>query len=282
MKKQFLAGITVLLVLAGVQPVFAQQGEKSTPLIQVISTKETAKNLKVDNEYAAMGIQVERKNTPQIQYDEHQETVSKNEKKSAVPWLQISVPFRTLAVAADRKNKDGNSAALRDSWLEDVDIDIELIVPVLNHNGKKEYGILKGTATLAPVRNHNINAGTSPYIYHNVKFYVSPYIVARYIMSSGVKADKLEKMIPDCPVRVLFRYGKQEFGGVKIQSKRFDEQAKALGLPAKTTKELFTTYDKESRSLYTVPGGIIPAGKTPWAWIDYDHQEHTLDDVPRR
>ncbi len=289
MKKQILTGAAVLLcLLGGAQPAFAQRGEKASPMIRVISTKEIAANMKVSSESAVNGILVAPRNTPRVELsDENQESVSKNERKNMIPWVEISVPFGTLAVteekSAKRKGDTYNPAAQPGSWLENVDVQVEMVVPVLNHNGKKEYGIVTGNAVLAPIQNFRA-AGKekAPYITHLVKFYVSPYIVSRYVASTGVSSEKLKKLLSVCPVRVEFRYGSQRFGGIKTQDKDFADQVKALGFPAVAARQLFETYDKDSRSLYGIAGGIIPASKTPWAWIGYDQQEHTLDEAARR
>ncbi len=289
MKKQFLTGAAVLVCLLGsALPAYAQRGEKAVPMIRVISTKDAAANMKVSNENAMNGIQVIPRSTPRVELsDENQESVSKNERKNMIPWVEISIPFGTLAVTEEKGSKKKwdsyNPAAQPGSWLENVDVQVELLVPVLNHNGKKEYGIITGNAVLAPVQNFR-SAGKekAPYIAHLVKFYVSPYIVSRYVASTGVSSEKLKKLLSVCPVRVEFRYGSQRSSGFKAQDKDFAEQVKSLGFPAVAARQLFETYDKDSRSLYSVAGGIIPASKTPWAWIGYDQQEHTLDEAARR
>ncbi len=298
MKKQLLTSAAALLVLLGsTQVVLAQRSrDAGASLIEVVSTKERAKKLKATGETAANGIQVAVKTTPRFELsDENQDSVSKNDRKNIVPWIEITVPFVTVPAAKDKSAKGkSNPAAQPTSWLENVEVYVEMLTPVLNNQGRMEFGVLSGSATLAPVRNyHPANSGEKGSVTHNVKFYVSPYIVSRYIASLGLSGEKLRAMIATCPVRVMFRHNNKAYTGQFVQEKEFGEQVKMIeqengekiSLPrnigSASVGGLFKMYDSDSRSLLGI-SEIIPASKTPWAWIGYDFQEHTLDEAVRR
>ena len=225
---------------------------------------------------------------------DEQKPMTKNERKNSKPWIEITVPFKT------KLDQTGMTR-----WLENVEISVEIMTPMLSDRQKPqvEWGILRGTATAAPIANiprdknkilgGNILAEKDGYAYHVIRFYVSPSVVARYLILPNTEMKTLAEMIPGLPVRVKFLYDKEEYSGTGVMSKGYIKSLSKLDAfkkmlksapkedSVKDVQDLFAKFDESPRTFFTVENAILPASKTPWAWFDYDRQEHTVDDMQR-
>lgn len=299
MKNKILTCAAVLLLLAaGLQPLQAQaprrpSAGRSAELIQILGSErkgsgDIAGNIK---SYITSGAKL----TPQFQLAEHQETASKQENQTAVPWIEVTIPFTT------------NLAAKDVPWLENVVATVELMLPVVNDRMQQEWGVLRGTFNLAPVANraagrHGHRLGgilkeEKGQAYHILRAYVSPYVVSRYLIAPGDDSKKLRNLLKGCPIRVTLNYNSRDYmdgrpvtedflkaaQGVPFlgSSESLAAVAKKMG-PLQMTGTMFQSYDRNRRAFFELNDVVIPGSKTPWAWIDYDRQEHTIDESPRR
>jgi len=297
--KMWITAAVLALFLLGALPAEAQTrkraGKSGESLITLLGGK-TGNAEDIEGTGVKSAIILSAKTTPVFVMGAHdeQKQMSKNERKNSKPWIEIIIPFKT---------KLDQTGANR--WLENVEATVEIMTPMLSDRQKPqvEWGILRGTATLAPVANvpkeknkilsGNILAEKDGYAYHVIRFYVAPSVVARYLLLPSLEMKTLAEMIPGLPVRVKFLYDKEEYIGIGVMSKNYikttsktDAFKKMLkSAPkednVKDVQELFLKFDDSPRTFFTVENAIIPASKTPWAWFDYDRQEHTVDDMQR-
>jgi len=295
--RMWITAVLLALLLIEVVPVQAQSKRKAAKssggtLISLIGSKVGNEEEIEGTGYRAY-LSLTPKDTPTFLLVEHQETKSKNTRKNEKPWIEIAIPFKT------KINPNGT-----DRWLENVSIKVELMTPILSDRQKAtiEWGVLSGTATLAPIA--NVARGKNKYYsgytlfekdgycYHIIRFFISPAAVSRFLLLPEMDVKTLREMVPGMPVRVTFTYDKEEFTAVSAMSKNYikivskSDAFKKMKVDPKedSTKDtlaLFAKYDDSPRSYFVIENTILPTSKTPWAWLDYDRQEHTLDDSQR-
>ncbi len=213
--------------------------------------------------------------TPRFLIDGVSYEHSKKDKRNAKGWISIIIPFKT-ALSAEQP------------WLEDIEVEVNLMVPMINDRQITEWGVLTGKVKLAPVANHlnEPNKG-----YHALRVFVSPHVVSRYFAGRDDRK-RFEKIIEEMPIQVTMRYGTKAYNGGRAMGREFVKICSGKGMPqfpvrgAKLTPEsesatgtLFKIYADSPRTFFVVEDAILPASKTPWAWFEYDKQETTIDET---
>lgn len=287
MKNGILTALSVMLLFSCIWPLSAQGVRSGVKMIAVLS------NAKEDQNSAGVpsGIQTLVRETPRFLMDNYSYEHSRQDRKRAKGWVEIVVPFKTRRLL--EKNPSTGKDVVANPWIENISVDIEVMVPVLNDQQRVEWGVLRGSALLAPVSNVKTRvASGSPHEYHQVRFYISPYVISRYVALKG-DAKKFEKFAAGFPVHVTFNYGNTVYSGGRPMGKDFvDVCNKAIrdhrltAFPGKldltassevAAARMFAVYQKNPRAFFVLDDAILPVSKTPWAWFEYDKQEQTID-----
>lgn len=291
MKNRIPVLLAVMLLLFCTGSLFAQKrgGKAGAKLIVLLNNAKDDKGGE-----APSSIQVTVRETPRFLMDNYTYEHSRKDKKRAKGWVEIVVPFKTERVMT--KNPVTGKDMVSNPWLENIQVDIDVLSPVLNDQQQVEWGILHGSATLAPVSNvkSRVSSGgaSTPYEYHQVRFYLSPYVVARYVALKG-DAKKFIKFAAGFPVQVTFHYGNMTYSGGRAMGKDFADvcnkairEKKLLSFPGGqelvptseiAAAKMFTVYQKNPRAFFVLDDAILPVSRTPWAWFEYDKQEQTID-----
>lgn len=212
--------------------------------------------------------------TPRVLIDNVTISHSKKDKKNARNWwVEIRVLFTPARAAAKTESP----------WLENVQAEIEMLYPMVNDKQRLEWGVFKGSATLSPI----LADGDE----HVVRFFVPPHIIYRYC---AFREKNFQKLVDNgLPVLVLFRVGgDMVYGGrgagsslVKV-APEFPGKIK-IGTAIQENQRMFDFYRENTRSFFPVENAIVPASKTPWAWLELDDKdkdaalETTIDDQQR-
>lgn len=278
MKRRFIsaafAGLFLFCIHAvEAKPAAASAASGGKNLITVIGSKGSAEN----NETPYTSITSSLKSTPRFLIDGVSYETSKQEKRNAKGWIEIIIPFKT-------------ELSKESPWLENIRVNVDVLIPVVNEQQQVEWGVLSGSALLAPVANGPTEPG-KVYGYHNVRMFVSSYIVTRYV---ALRSDRkrFEKIVEGFPVSVTFTYENAAYTGGRPASKDFLKICTAKDAPAfpggkltastdAETAALFKYYQKNRRAFFVLNDAIVPASKTPWIWFEFDKQENTIDDQQR-
>ena len=161
-------------------------------------------------------------------------------------WFFIHVRFPVYA--------PGRNAAWAE-WLDDVEVMVEVCIPGKNKKGQTTYVVLQGRQKL-----NSIYANDDV---HNVRFFIPPYAIFRYIAGLQEKMD-LKKMADELPVLVTVFWRENPICYI-MRSKDADSPRRA------TYFKLFEKL-RDSKSNY-YDNVILPAEYTPWAARDLERFE---------
>ena len=279
MKSRLVAGVlTTVLLLCGASTLEAQRsGKNAGPrLVQILDSKSgSGESSEIAKDIPGV-ITVTAKTTPRYELSKGKDAP---ELKYSRPWLEVAVPFKTNAKAGR-------------PWIDNAKVKVELIAPVVGSRGAWEWGVLNGSFELEPVANIGEKAIPPGYIigekngfvYHMVRFYISPGIISRYFVGNHDVPKNFEKILSGIPVRVTFEMDGVVATGIKPAGKDFADFAKKLtgirsNLKAEdmaTADARFKDYDANGRRGYfELFDVVLSSTDSPWAWIDYERQEHT-------
>ncbi len=283
MKSRIIVGVLAVLLLCGTSVLHAQRGGRGgVPLIQILDSKDI-KNGKGEGEIAKDvpgEITFTAKTTPRYELSKGKEAP---ELKYSRPWLELAIPFKTRTKAGV-------------PWLDNVRVKVELISPVLGPQGRWEWAVLAGDFVLEPVANTgglpippgSIIAEKGDYVYHVVRFYLSPATVSRYFAGTSAQPKNFEKILAGIPARVTIGGEGGSVQGIKPANKEFVSFAKEkIGAKlkdkdAETILAHFKRYDANNRSVFELFDVVLSSSDSPWEWVDYERQEHTKKPVAGR
>lgn len=240
--------------------------------------QEVAKNSPIDRSNVEVSASLVM--TPKFQIDgvsvEHSSKETRNNQKK---WISVVVTFTTNK--PDAKSTWG-------AWLDNIEAEIMFLCPGVDDKGRTTWTVFKGTQVLNPIAADGEK--------HSIRFFVPPYVVARYI-SLGKDIDKLDRLVSEIPIFVNLKYsnfapaqGLQRCGkyfGDKLalepavknifNSKQLSNKDAAF----KETARLFDFVVNNLRAFYSVDDAALPASKTPWAWVSYDKFDSDKDEQQR-
>jgi len=208
---------------------------------------------------------------------------------NAKHWLCIDVAFTT--------NKP-KSAAQWPKWLDNVEVEVNMFLPILDERGNVIWGVIGGKQTLASLQ---ANDGR-----HFVRMMLPPEVIYRYFAFDGASGDiakdytkitsDLKKLANDIPVVATITYGGRAVSGIQTCGKDIfsrlektqssNNRAKLFytylkpegdGSPtAATTARLFNYINQNKFNPQTfkyLPDELLPVSKTPFAWVLFDRFE---------
>lgn len=141
-------------------------------------------------------------------------------------------------------------------WLDDVEVMVEVCIPGKNKKGQATYVVLQGRQKL-----NSVNANDE---IHNVRFFIPPYAIFRYIVGLQAKTD-LKKMADELPVLVTVFWREKPICYILRPKDAIDRSARA---------NIIALFEKlrDSKSNY-YDNVILPAEYTPWAARDLERFE---------
>lgn len=162
-------------------------------------------------------------------------------------WFFIHVRFPVYS--------PGRSGAWPE-WLDDVEVMVEVCIPGKNKKGQATYVVLQGRQKLNSIYANDEN--------HNVRFFIPPYAIFRYIVGLQEKTD-LKKLADELPVLVTILWREKPISYI-MRSKD--------AISATRRRNYFELFEKlrDSKSNY-YDNVILPAEYTPWAARDLDRFE---------
>ena len=226
-----------------------------------------------------------------IENEERVINMSLNERdmNNAKHWLSVDVAFSTHAVA--------KGVTQWPKWLDDVEVEINVFLPIIDDRGNVNMGVIGGKQKLASLQ---ANEGR-----HFVRMMIPPEVIYRYFVIDGAAADpakdyakittELKKLAADIPVMAAVTYGGRTVYGFQTCGKNTfsllernqssNSRAKLFytllkageGNPtAETTAKLFNyiTQNKYNPQTFKyMPDELLPVSKTPFAWVLFDRFE---------
>ena len=216
--------------------------------------------------------------------------LNERDMSNAKHWLSVDVAFST--------NKP-KSAAQWPKWLDNVEVEINVFLPVSDDRGNLSWAVIGGKQTLASLQ---ANDGR-----HFVRMMIPPEVIYRYFMFDGASGDlskdynkitgDLKKYANDLPVMAAISYGGRTVYGYQVCGKdvfsRLDkaqsgnQRAKLFytlvkgdgdgGAPTlASTAKLFNYINQNKFNPQTfkyMPDELLPVSKTPFAWVLFDRFE---------
>jgi len=141
-------------------------------------------------------------------------------------------------------------------WLDDVEVMVEVCIPGKNKKGQPTYVVLQGRQKLNSIcANGEI---------HNVRFFIPPYAIFRYIVGLQEKPD-LKKLADELPVLVTIFWRAKPVCYIMRRKDVVDQSKRS---------RYVSTFERlrDSKSNYH-DNVILPAEYTPWAARDLDRFE---------
>lgn len=273
MKSRIIVGVLTVLLLCGVSTLQAQRSGGRGNLVQILDTKSrNGESGDIAKDIPGV-ITVSTKDTPRFELAKGKDAP---ELKYSRPWVEIAVPFKT--------NTKANVP-----WFDNLKVKVEIMSPVIGPKGRWEWAVLTGEYSLEPVANVGgssippgyIVAEKGDYVYHVVRFYLSPATLSRYFVGLGEQPKNLEKVISGLPVRVTIEGDGVSAVGIKPAGKEFintltknrGPKLKADDVSAMAAR--FNDYDSNNRNYFELLDVVLSNSESPWAWFDYERQEHT-------
>lgn len=269
MKSRIIVGVMTVLLLCGATMLHAQRGSRGgARLVQILDSKSgSGESSEIAKDIPGM-ITVTTKSVPRFELSKGKEAPElKYERK----WVEIAVPFKTNTKAGM-------------PWLDNLRVKVELMSPVVGAKGRREWGVLSGEFVLEPVA--NIGGQSVPpgyivgekddYVYHVVRFYLTPATVSRYFVGTKDIPKGFDKIISGIPVRVTIVGDGVSVQGIKPAGKEFLKNSGVKKLDdISAMAARFQDYDANNRSYFELSDVVLSNEESPWAWIDYERQEHT-------
>lgn len=162
-------------------------------------------------------------------------------------WFFIHVRFPVYS--------PGRSGAWPE-WLDDVEVMVEVCIPGRNKKGQMSYVVLQGRQKL-----NSIYANDET---HNVRFFIPPYAIFRYMTGLQDKTD-LKKLADDLPVLVTIFWREKPISYIMRSRDAVSSSKRSTYL------SLFERL-RDSKSNY-YDNVILPAEYTPWAARDLERFE---------
>ena len=275
MKNRIIVGVLTVLLLCGASMLHAQRsGRGGARLIQILDSKSgNGESGEIAKDIPGM-ITITTKSAPRYELAKGKDAP---ELKYSRPWLEIAVPFKTNTKAGM-------------PWLDNVKVKVELLSPVVGPRGRWEWAVLTGDFALEPVANVGglavppgaIIGEKGDYVYHVVRFYLSPAIVSRYFAGVSELPKNFEKILSGLPARVTITGEGGTVQGIKPAGKEFagfvKDKAGAKMKNEDTAAVLarFKEYDANNRSFLELFNVVLSSSDSPWEWVDYERQEHTI------
>ena len=214
--------------------------------------------------------------------------LNERDMNNAKHWLSIDVVFLT--------NKPKNNSWPK--WLDDVQVEINIFLPVADAKGNISWAVIGGKQTLASLQ---ANDGR-----HFVRMMVPPEVIYRYFVLEGVTdfqkdytkvTSELKKLAADLPIAATITYGGRAVSGLQVcgrdtfsrlektQSNSRSKLFYTLLKPtdgdssqpnATSTAKLFTYINQNKFNPQTfnyMPDELLPVSKTPFAWVLFDRFE---------
>jgi len=218
--------------------------------------------------------------------------LNERDMNNAKHWLAIDVAFVT--------NKPKN-ASQWPKWLDNVQVEINMFLPVNDERGNVTWAVIGGKQTLASLQADDAR--------HFVRMMVPPEVIYRYFVFDGSSGDpqkeytkitsELKKLAADLPIAATITYGGRSVSGLQVCGRdtfaRLDKnqsnaRAKLFytllkgdgdGQPtAASTAKLFTYIAQNKFNPQTfkyMPDELLPVSKTPFAWVLFDRFEPIKD-----
>lgn len=269
MKSRIIVGVLTVLLLCGASTLQAQRsGSRGVRVVQILDVKSgSGESGEIAKDIPGV-ITVEAKTVPRYELSKGKEAP---ELKYTRPWVEVAVPFKT-------NTKSGMP------WLDNLKVKVEVMAPVYNAKGRKEWGVLAGDFMLEPVANIGgqavppgyIVGEKGDYVYHVLRVYLSPATVSRYLLGGKEQPKNFDKIISGLPVRVTIEGDGVSVQGVKPAGKefmKFCDVKKIDDISAMAAR--FKDYDSNNRSYFELLDVVLSSSESPWAWFDFERQEHT-------
>ena len=242
----------------------------------------------------AKAINVSQTFTPFFKIENEERVIdmrlNERDMNNAKHWLCVDVAFTT--------NAPRSSTSQWKKWLDNVEVEVNIFLPITDDRGNVGWGVIGGKQTLASLQ---ANDGR-----HFVRMMIPPEVIYRYFVFDDASGDiqkdytkitnALKKYSGDLPVmagisyggRTVYGYqacGKEVFSRLdKAQSsnrsaKGFYSLLKVDGESAPTlasTAKLFTYINQNKFNPQTfkyMPDELLPVSKTPFAWVLFDRFE---------
>ena len=283
MKNRIAVGVMTVLLLCCASMLQAQKssGRGGASLVQILDSKSgNGESGEIAKDIPGM-ITVSTKAVPRYELSKGKDAP---ELKYARPWLEIAVPFKT-------------NTKIGTPWLDNLQVKVELMSPVVGPKGRREWAVLSGDFALEPVANVSglavppgfILAEKGDYVYHVVRFYLSPATISRYFVGMSEPPKNFEKILAGIPVRVTIDgVGGAPVQGIKPAGKEFVSFVKEkVGGRLKaddtaSTQARFKDYDANNRGYFELFDTVLSSADSPWEWVDYERQEHTKKQAAAR
>lgn len=275
MKNRIIFGVLTVLLLCGASTLNAQRGGRGgAQLVQILDSKTgSGESSEIAKDIPGV-ITVSMKTVPRYELSKGKDAP---ELKYSRPWCEIAVPFKTNTKAGA-------------PWLDNLKVKVELLSPVIGPNGRWEWAVLSGDFTLEPVANVGglavppgyIVGEKGDYVYHVIRCYLSPATVSRYFVGYKEPPKNLEKILSGIPVRVTIEgAGGAAVQGIKPAGKEFTSfikdkmNGKMKSDDRAAVAARFKDYDANNRSYFELFDVVLSGSDSPWAWVDFERQEHT-------
>lgn len=215
--------------------------------------------------------------------------LNERDMNSAKHWLTVDVAFMT--------NKP-KSATQWPKWLDNVEVEVNVFLPITSDRGTVGWGVIGGKQTLASLQASDGR--------HFVRMMIPPEVIYRYFVFDDASGDiqkdytkitaALKKYASDLPVMVAISYGGRTVYGYQVCGKEvFSRLDKAQGSDrfaklfytylkpegessptAASTARLFNYINQNKFNPQTfkyMPDELLPVSKTPFAWVLFDRFE---------
>lgn len=211
---------------------------------------------------------------------------------NAKHWLSIDVVFFT--------NTESTSSAKWPKWLDNAEVEVNVLVPASTENGGLTWAVLGGKQTLASLPADGRR--------HFVRMMIPPEIIYRYFNFEGASNDylkdyqkitsDLKKIADSMPVMATVTYrgrsvtayqvcGKEVFSRLEKSQSSNNSHAKNYytllkskgsdGKPTPETMEKLYSYINRNKLdpqvINYLPDALLPVSKTPFAWVLFDRFE---------
>jgi len=215
--------------------------------------------------------------------------LNERDMNNAKHWLYVDVAFTT--------NKP-KSAAQWPKWLDNVEVEVNIFLPISDDRGNVGWGVIGGKQTLASLQASDGR--------HFVRMMIPPEVIYRYFVFDDATGDiqkdyskitsALKKYAGDLPAMAAISYGGRTVYGYQACGKevfsRLDKSQSSNrsargfysllkpdgeGAPTlASTAKLFNYINQNKFNPQTfkyMPDELLPVSKTPFAWVLFDRFE---------
>ena len=181
-----------------------------------------------------------------VRFNADTETKSSEESR----WLEINISYKLPKLMENSAEK----------WLDDVEVDCELLMPTTYKGRSGVYAYLTGKFTYLSIPCDGKM--------HYEKMFIPPQILRRY-KKAGEKIRK--EMLKEIYAKATFYTKDRKMIG--------EVYAGPKGKSDEVVKSVFRKVSEPGALVINVENVILPRNKSPWAPLNYDYYDLIKDDV---